>query len=64
MSKDECSAEIRKTMLQNAVDCAYYVALSKALKRELAEKYGLTEQDVQGLLSVEAYKIVNEIKKL
>lgn len=60
----KCVAEIRETLLQNAVDCTYYVALGKALKRELAEKYGLTEHDVQGLLSVEAVKIVDQIRKL
>lgn len=60
----KCAEEIRKTLIQNAIDCTYYIALGKALKRELAEKYGLDEKDVGGILSVEACKLVDQMRSL
>lgn len=60
--REKCIVAIRKHLIQNAVDCTYYVALGKCLKRELAEAFGLTEEDVAGLLSVQACKIVDAIR--
>lgn len=55
--------EIEKVLKQNAVDCTFYVASGKVLRRDLAAKYGLTEDEVSGLLSVEACKLVDHIRE-
>jgi uncharacterized protein YidB (DUF937 family) len=55
--------EIEKTLKQNAVDCIFHVANGKALRRDLAEKFGLTEDEVSGLLAVEACKLVDHIRE-
>ena len=60
----EIMAEIREILVKNAIDCTFYVACGKSLRRELAEKHGLTEDHVQGLLSKEACLLVDQIKKL
>lgn len=54
--------EIHKTLLKNAVDCTFYVAAGKAFVRELAEKYGIDKDNVQGIVSQVACKLVDKIR--
>lgn len=60
--REKVRAEARKLLVQNAVDATFYVAGGRVLRHDLALKYGLTEDEVSGLLSVEAYKLVDHIR--
>lgn len=64
MKTDEIIAEIREILIKNAVDSTYYVALGKVLRRELSQKYGMTEDRVGGILSVQACQIVDAIRNV
>lgn len=57
-------AEIFRTLLKNAVDCTFYVAAGKAFTRELAEKYDIDKDAVQGIVSLLACKIVDSIRNI
>ncbi len=64
MQQDACETDARDYLAKAACDSIYYVALGKCLRREMAEKYGLTEAHVEGLLSKAACKLVDEIRSL
>jgi hypothetical protein len=56
--------EARAYLAKAAEETVYYVALGNCLKRDLAEKFGLTEGQIEGLLARAATKLVNEIRAL
>lgn len=61
---EACEREAREYLRKTAEESIYYVALGKCLKREMAEKFGLTEDQVGGILSKVACKLVDEIRAL
>jgi hypothetical protein len=56
--------EARNCLMKAATDSIFYVALGKVLQRDLAEKYGLTESDVEGALCGAAVALVDAIRGL
>lgn len=62
--KRKAAEKVRADLVKNAVECTYYVALGKVAKRELAEQFGITEQDAEGILSREACRLVDEIRDI
>ena len=44
------------------MESIFYVALGKCLKREMAEKFGLTEEHVGGILSKVAVGLVDDLR--
>lgn len=56
--------EVLKMLAQNAVDVTFYVASGKCLVRDMAEKHKLGLDQVQGIISTIAVKIVDHIREL
>lgn len=62
--RSKCMTQIRKDLLKTAEESVFYVALGKAMRRELAEAFGITEDAVQGMMSKAAVDIVDRIREL
>ncbi len=61
---DKIEAEMFAYLSKAAQETIFYIALGKCLRRELADKYGLTEEHTGGLLSKVAVKLVDQIRSL
>lgn len=58
--KKEALEDFRRT----ATESVFYVALGKAMKKELAEKHKLEEREVEGLMSLMAVRLVDKIRNI
>lgn len=59
-----CKAEVRNQLRKLAEDSIFYVVLGECIRREMADNFGLPESQVHGILSVQACKLVDEIRGL
>lgn len=60
----KCEMEARAYLAKAAEETVFYVALGRVYRLDLAAKFGLTEQNVGGILSKAAVKLVDEIRAL
>lgn len=64
---DRLAQEAFERLLREAVGIIHYVAAGKVMKRELAAKYGINEEDVKVEMSraaLEACRRISQIKRL
>lgn len=61
---DKLEAEAREYLRRAAEENIFYVALGKTYTKDIAEKYGLTEQQAGGLISKAAVELVDKIRNL
>lgn len=62
--KEQCRAEAFAYLRKAAEDTIFYVGMGSVIKRDLATKYGLTLDEVMGILSVAAVNLVDKIREL
>lgn len=62
--KQELQNAIRKMLVQNAIDCTYYVALGTANATQFSKDFPYTIEEVKNLMAVECASIVAAIEKL
>ncbi len=61
---DKLQREAFEYLKKASEETIFYIVLGKCLRRELAEKYCLTEDHAGGLLSRVAVNLVDAIKEL
>lgn len=62
--KAKMYAEVFAYLRKEAEDWIYYIALRRVLKREDAEKFGVTEEEAGDILSTAAVELVDDIRRL
>ncbi len=54
----------RALLVKNAVECTQYVAIGRVMNRQLAEQFGITEQEAGGILAVACVNLCDHIGSL
>lgn len=61
---EKCRIASHNYLRKAAEETIFYVALGRCLKREMAEKFGITEEQAGNILSVVAVGLVDKIRSL